>query len=124
MAFPQPGQSLLSAAGYTDTALTALLVNNPTAQTFPLSINGQAIGGNPASIPQDVSRQQILDELSRRIAAHTLNGKQYSNQFYTAASPVGAVALAAVPPGDPNVVTPATPGVGPVIPVQVLGQIK
>lgn len=109
---------------FTDSFLTALLVNNPTAQTFPLSINGQGIGGNPQSIPQDVSRQQLLNEIANRIAAHKQNGKTYDNQFYTSASVVGSVNLAAVPAGDPNVVTPAIPGTGPAIPVQVLGQLK
>lgn len=133
----------------TDSYLTALLVNNPTAQTFPLGISSQALAGHPENPFSDVTRGQLLDELSQRWAAHKINGTTYDNQFYTAAAVVGSTHEETIPAGEPNAglanpggiaatgnalsgypaaLPPGTPQAaaplnGPPIPVQVLSQI-
>ena len=110
---------------FTDSHLTNLLVTNPTAQTFPMSINGSMLGVNPAfGVFADVTRQQILNELSNRIAAHKQNGKTYDNAFYDFSTTTGSYPLGAIVAGQPNVVSPATPGVGGANPTQELSQIK
>lgn len=110
-------------SSYTTSFLENLLLVNPGVQTFPLSINAEQLAGNPGAPNIDVTRAQILNELQNRIAFNKQNSVEFDNQIYSFASSVGSQPLSQVEAGDPNVVSPATPGVGPAIPAQVIGQI-
>lgn len=110
-------------ASYTTAYLENLLLINPGVQTFPMSINGEILAANPGAPDIDVTRSQILNELQNRAAAIKQAGTNFDNQIYSAAPSVGSIPLNIVPAGEGNVVPPATPGVGPAIPAQVIGQI-
>lgn len=109
---------------YTTSYLENLLVTNPGVNTFALGINGDAIANNDASYPfQDVTRQQILNELQNRIATIKNTTSTYQNTIVDNAATIGANApIAAIV----NSVAPAPAfgvGSGP-NPVLTIAQVK
>jgi len=79
------------------TVLMNMLITNPTAQSFPMGINGGSIAagsgnGNAAAQYQDVTRQQIITELANRVADEKAAGTYAGTTRVAvdAASPVGA----------------------------------
>jgi hypothetical protein len=73
--------------------LMTMLITNPTATSFPMGINGGYIAnGNAGAAMQDVTRQQVLNELANRVADEKTAGTSanITRVVVDFASPVGA----------------------------------
>lgn len=137
-------------AAYTTTYLENLLVTNPGVNRFALSINASIVESqNPTGPNNDVSREDIVNELANRMAAHKINAVDFNNTIVDNAATIGAVAVPAIPAGETNsglpnpggiaatgnvlanyasAVSPgipqaSTPLTGPVNPVRSIGQV-
>lgn len=93
---------------FTTTVLEYMLVSNPASTSFPIGINGGAIAagsgqGNAAAQYQDITRQQILNELANRTADRKAAGIAINHVVVDFAVPVGANNPQPVP-GTPNYV--------------------
>jgi hypothetical protein len=90
------------------TTLMNLLVTNPKSISFPIGINGGAIAsGSAATQYQDVTRQQILNEIANRVADQKAAGIAPTQVIIDFANPVGANDPQPVP-GTPNYVLTAS----------------
>lgn len=111
-------------APYTTNYLQNLLVTNPTATSFALGINGDAIANNDASYPfQDVTRQQILNELQNRIATQKIQGIVYQNTIVDNAAVIGSNAPQVAISNSIQIPPAVGVGSGP-NPVLQIGQVK
>ena len=112
---------------FTDVYLFNLLVTNPTANTFPMGFNGAAIGNGVAGVNttfEDVTRAQLVTEISIRIAKHKQSGVVFNNILVDNAAVIGAYSAVAMPGGQESLTYPALPTVGGPNPCQLLTQIK
>jgi len=112
-------------APYTTDFLENLLVTNPTAQTFALSINGNAVStGNPAATPViDVTRAQILNELQNRLANEKQNSIKHTLTIVDNASTIGAIVPQIAVSNSIQIPPAFGPNGSPANPVQRIGQI-
>lgn len=88
--------------------LMTMLITNPLSTSFPMGINGGAIAsGSAATQYQDVTRQQVLNELANRVADEKVAGVTPTRVVVDFAVPVGANNPNPVP-GTPNYILTAS----------------